>query len=472
MSKPVFITDMLQQLKSAYVELIDDATQFYVNFDDTQAVVIKETKKLKEANNQLATILSYKEKNGVYPKIKDQDDVDLYVKELNQIKETAQNRIAELSPIVDEGAKNRRKMLTKLAITIIDATIKEKDAGKFLTTMVLRAPDSKDRSRCPNNEKNRPLYTAALAVQLVAKLAQSNLIDNQFIKLHLPNWNELAEAGGNPDDTPQEILDYQFKVLQPIVFACLLQNMGSYSPEAEALYEGNRYRSVEEATRKKQIKTIYEKTLLYLKHGVGEPNAAHFDTDTAFEQECLRYRLVEEMLVNYNNPGHLLGNLIRVPMIYTSIILSTKQKFEYPSLFKAYDVISNAIKKGIVKKEVAEMLKTMVGRFPLGTGLYFISKETKMPERAVVTSLNPTVANNAIVKQLTKRQTQFDDTTQVEVSPDYNILFESARRASDFGADYFKKQFPDGFYWNPSSLWERDIDHAKFWRRDNNIKQN
>lgn len=472
MSKPLFITDVLQQLKAAYVELVDDATEFFEHFDEVQAVYIRENKKLTEAKQQLKTILNYKAKNGTYPKIKDQDDAAVYVEELNQIKAKAEALLTELSPKVLKGFEKRRKMLDKMATVIIDYTIKDKDAGKFLTTIVLRAPHGQDRSRCPNNEKHRPLYTAALAIQLVAKLAQHNLIDDKYIQLHLPNWQELDELVNPLEDVPEAIENYKKRVLFPIVYACLIQNLGSYSPAAEALYEGKRYRPVDEETRRAQIKTIYEKSLIFFKYGVGLPQLQDFETESEFEQERQRAQMVEDILVNYNNPAHLLGNLIRVPMIYTSFILSTKQKYEYQTIFKAFDVLTSAIKKNIVKKEVADTLKAMVGRFPLGTGIYFISKETKMPERGVVIALDPTSPNNAIVKQLTKRQVQFDDSTQVEVTPEYNLLFEPARKASDFGPAYFKKQFPDGFYWNPADLWERDIDHVKFWRRDNNVKQN
>lgn len=473
MSQPLFITDLLQQLKSEYVEVIDDATSFYSKFSELQGFFLREKEKLEEVNNQLKTILGYKQKNGNYPKIKDQADVEVYLSELNQIKKKADENIAQLWPKIQKGFEQRKTILDKLAGALVDAAVKERDAGKFLTTIVLRAPLSGDPSRCPNNEKNRPLYTSALTIQLVSQLAQKELLDNKFIQLNLPNWSQSNEQVTTSDDDDDEALEgYKANVLMPIVKACLLQSIGSYSPEAEALYKGNRYRQVDEKTRKSQAKAIYENTLTYLKWGLGKPNRNEFDDDSLFEKALQRHQIMEEILVNYSNPAHLLGNLIRVPMIYASFILSTKPKFDFPTMFKAYDVLSSAIDKKVVRKDVANILKKMVGRFPLGCGLYFISKETNLPERGVVTTLNPSAPNNAIVKQLTKRQVQFDDITQVEVTPAYNILYEAARSSSDFGPAYFKKQFPDGLYWNPGPLWERDIDHAKFWRRDNKVRKN
>ncbi|MDC2889373.1 hypothetical protein [Psychrosphaera algicola] len=56
-------------------------------------------------------------------------------------------------PKIQKGFEQRRTILDKLAGTLVDAAVKERDAGKFLTTIVLRAPLSGDPSRCPNNEK-------------------------------------------------------------------------------------------------------------------------------------------------------------------------------------------------------------------------------------------------------------------------------------------------------------------------------
>ena len=114
----------------------------------------------------------------------------------------------------------------------------------------------------------------------------------------------------------------------------------------------------------------------------------------------------------------------------------------------------------------------MVGLYPLGSGIFFIAKDSDLPERAVVTGLNPPEPSSAIVKQLTRKQVKFDDHTQVCAGKNSILSNRDARANSRFDAGYFKKQFPNGYFWNPAEVWELDLDHKQFWRRDNSIKKN
>ena len=170
--------------------------------------------------------------------------------------------------------------------------------------------------------------------------------------------------------------------------------------------------------------------------------------------------------------NHGIANILRIPMIYSSFMLSTKPRHEYPIVYKAYDVIKSGIDKNIVYVPYANEFLNMVGKFPLGTGLYFIAKDTGQPEKAVVTGLNPPDHTTAIAKQLTRRQIRFDEHSQSLITQQYNIIYEGARRRSDFGSEYFTKQYPNGYFWNPAESWELEIDHKTFWRRDNNLKSN
>ena len=95
-----------------------------------------------------------------------------------------------------------------------------------------------------------------------------------------------------------------------------------------------------------------------------------------------------------------------------------------------------------------------------------------MVENGVVGGLNPADPKSAIVKQTTKRQVKYEDHSQTQVSYDFNIINPKARKQSNFNEDYYKSQFPKGFYWNPAEDWEVDINPKTFWRRDNSIRRN
>ena len=465
-----FITDLLKSLKIKYQELLDDAMEFYQEYESLYGIYEKETQRIVEIDQQLSTIQKYKEKHGVYPQIKDHADAETYLDELSRLKNRAEHDLQQVKPAVVKGFERRKQMVHGISKSISSMMLADKDASQFITTMMLRAPLPNDHQRCPTNEKNKPIYIAALCVSLISRLIKYSSIENDYIVSRYPTKIEI-EYGVKEFD--QEQADrYIEEVLTPVITACLIHNIGSYSSEAEDIYQGNRYQVLEEEDRKLLIKAIHDNTDRYFKYGLGKPSYEDFDDPEKYQEELDKFSLTNEILEGYSQALDPIGNLLRLPMIYSSFMMSTKQQHDFRIAFKAYDILKSGIEKGVVNKDFGDEFLKMVGHYPLGTGIFFISKESKLPERAVVTGLNPPVPSSAIVKQLTRRQVKFDDHTQVCASKDYIISNEGARRSSDFGTEYYKKQFPNGFFWNPAEPWERDIDHKKFWRRDNSIKKN
>ena len=465
-----FITDLLKSLKVKYQQVLDDASDFYKEYDSLYGVYAKETKRISEIEQQLRTIETYKAKHGVYPQIKDHTNAETYIEELNRLKSKAADDLRKVEPEVFKGFERRNEMLNDISKRIAKMMITDKDASQFITTLILRAPLPADHMRCVSNEKNKPLYISALAASLIKRLAKQNALENDFIRTRFPV--KVAQEHGLEEYNNDDVTNYIDEVLMPVIIACLIHNIGSYSIDAENVYKGNRYRVLDEDDRKVLIKAIHDNTMNYLKYGLGKPNAAAIFDPEEFQQQSARYLLIDSIVRGYSKPQDSLGNILRVPMIYSSFMMSTKPDHDFRITYKAFDILKGGMEKGVIQQNVAHEFLKMVGHYPLGTGIFFISKETNLPERAVVSGLNPPNTTSAIVKQLTRRQVKFDDHTQVCASKGYIISNESARKASDFGPDYYKKQFPKGFFWNPSEPWERDIDHKKFWRRDNNIKNN
>lgn len=465
-----FITDVLKSLKIKYQALLDDADQFFLDYDALYGVYAKETNRIKEIQHQLSTIEAYKDENGVYPQIKDHADAATYLDELARLRQRAEHDLQLVEPEVLKGFERRREMLKDISKDIANLMLTDKDASQFIATMMLRAPMPNDHLRCATNEKNKPIYIAALSACLLKRLVKSGVLDNEYIVSRFPNKTEIDN--GIKEYDQQQAVKYIDDVLIPVISASLIHNIGSYSPEAQTIYQGNRYQTLEPEKSQRLIAAIHDNTDKYLNYGLGEPHVSHYNDPEKYQQEIDKFALSQAILNGYSQALDPIGNLLRVPMIYSSFLLSTKQKYDFKVCFKAFDILKSGINKSVVHKEIGTEFLKMVGRYPLGTGIFFISKETKLPERAVVTRLNPPMPSSAIVKQLTRRQIKFDDHTQVCASKDFIISNEQARRHSDFGTEYYKKQFPKGFFWNPSEPWERDIDHKKFWRRDNNIKSN
>ncbi len=471
MPQPQFVTELLKILKTKYRVILDDAVIFFEQYETVHGVYEKEIKRFEEAEHQLKTISSYKKKHGVLPQIKGHDNAESYLVELATIKQKAQMEIDKLEPTVFHGFEKRQALLIDVSSSIAKALINERDASQFIATMMLQAPLPADNNRCVVNEKTKPIYISAMVVSLLTKLINDGELDNEYITSRVPpmvpneKYPELLEYAED------ELDDYIAEVLNPIIIAALIHNIGSYCPEAEEIYQGNRYQVLDEEKRKVLIKTITQHTKNYLNLGLGKPRSDML-SDEQYNIEMDKFELTESIINNYAKSQSPMGNLLRIPMIYSSFMLSTKLQHDFRFIFKAYDIIKSGIEKSVIYPPYAESFLRMVGKYPLGAGISFISKETNFPERAVVSALNPPDPLTPVVKQLTRRQINFDDHTQVAVSQDYIISNSTARENSDFDHSYYQKQFPNGYFWNPCEPWEVNIDHQKFWRRDNKIKFN
>ena len=103
MSQALFITDLLKELRSQYLDFLEDAIKFFKEYDGLYGVYAKKTAKIDEVDEQLATINNYKEKHGVYPNIKDQPDCETYINELMKVREKNEFEISSIiKPIILE----------------------------------------------------------------------------------------------------------------------------------------------------------------------------------------------------------------------------------------------------------------------------------------------------------------------------------------------------------------------------------
>ena len=60
MSQALFITDLLKELRSQYLDFLEDAIKFFKEYDGLYGVYAKKTAKISEVDEQLATIAAYK----------------------------------------------------------------------------------------------------------------------------------------------------------------------------------------------------------------------------------------------------------------------------------------------------------------------------------------------------------------------------------------------------------------------------
>ena len=339
--------------------------------------------------------------------------------------------------------------------------------------MSLSTPLSEEKARCAINEKSKPVFIAALTVLLFDEIRQHQgftsgyLADNVSEIFSGVNQGLLNKKLADlPDDTKMR---YREELLKPVAKAAVLQSIGSYSTEAAEIYQGDRFRVLPIEERNRLIDIINQKTLGYIKQGIGIPSRA-FDTIEekkhykAYEAAKLQFTL--KLVQNKNDKNNELSDLLRIPVVYTSFILSTKEDFDYQRCYDAYDVIDQGVEKQDYNGNFGQLFLSIVGKFPIGSGLLFISKINGQIERAMVSSIYPENPYEPICKQITKGQVQAMTQSEVVISLETNLYFETARKNSEYDEDYFQSRYQGVYVWNANELWEVQIHAKTFWKKD------
>ena len=129
--------------------------------------------------------------------------------------------------------------------------------------------------------------------------------------------------------------------------AAILQDIGNYHPDAQQIMYGvdgkqDCYRTLNVEERKSLLQINYRETLKYLLNGIGISmylGNSKTERDIFNKVETNKLRFVKELLKSSVNPKLGIGNLLKIPQIYTSIVLSTKASYNYKLLPKVYQAL-------------------------------------------------------------------------------------------------------------------------------------
>ncbi len=480
---PIMASEVSQKItdyKQNHQLLVEESITFFTSYLQQMEQLGEFKRTLTLYKRQIATIENYKKKHGKLPQIKGQKSAAKFLTSLN-IK--CDNLVREYKALIkDIGDKRtaRQNALDELADDMIDLLGSKKIFSQFLGTISLSTPLPDEKIRCLRNEKYKPIYIAALVVALFDDVRRNHQFENRYLKTKLhtifgDNNAKYMTAEDEPELDPQIKMDYREEVLKPIAKAALLQSIGSYSPEVEAIFGGDRYRQLDESQRNNLIDLMHQKSLDYLKVGIGLPISPQGSAEDkkafiSYESEKLRFMLA--FLDSQFNKSHELDDLLRLPMVYSSFIVSTKPEYDYHVIYQAYDFIEAGIEDKQYNEKFARLFLAMVGKFPVGSGIYFVSKETEAIEKAIVSSLYPAKTDEPLCKQITRQQSQSLSQTEVIVSRDSNIFYEDVRKATGYEEDYFTRRFQNDFTFNANELWEVQIPAMTFWKKIGKPKHN
>ena len=245
------------------------------------------------------------------------------------------------------------------------------------------------------HQRLKPLYKAVLLLRLVDKLVQDETTSHPYLSLYRPSLSRM-----NGDKYWQEKWETELAI--PLISSALLQDIGLQHNDAQTILVGeerelDEFRLLDDSQRKQLLKLNYLHTMNYLKRGLGQPAYEGGDTEEQHRFDKVheaanqfREKLMYDAFVSKTG----LGELLKVPQIYVSIILSTKHDYTRKELAKGYLLIEQLAKKGGLNSKLAEAFMQIVGFFPQGFGVTFIpvnerGEEKKQFEYAIVNQLNP-----------------------------------------------------------------------------------
>jgi hypothetical protein len=307
------------------------------------------------------------------------------------------------------------------------------NSAKVLGTLQLLSP-GEGAKLAQKNQKFKPVYKGVIALRLLDKLLLDKKISNHYI-------NKRYQEKMRYSEQQEDLTLFQRDVAIPLLIAAIFQDVGLIHPKAQLILKGedgtlDEFRVLGKEDRLSLLKINHEKSLDFITHGLGmeqyignsKQERATFDRN---EKEKLFF--TRALLINALKPRLGVGNLIKAPQIYASVIFSSKQSYNFMDLPKAGLVIARSAEAGVISKVIADSLLSIVGHFPQGYGITYIPKDDDMRdmeryEYAIVTELNPADPYIPRCRVATRNLTFISGGHTNSVNMENNLYFSAARK--------------------------------------------
>lgn len=320
-----------------------------------------------------------------------------------------------------------------------------KKSAELLGTIQLLSPTEGSKV-ATINERYKPLYRAILSLRLLDQVCLSTFSPGTYLAQKLDkisdyNYLELRR------ENRTAYLEFVEHVKIPLLMAAILQDIGNYHPDAQKIMQGSdgkkdifRALSVEDRTALLQIN--YRETIKYLINGIGvltyNGNSKE-ERDVFNIVETNKLRFAKELLKGSIHPKMGIGNILKIPQIYTSIILSTKQNYNYKLLPKVYQALYQNAERGNCSRSVVDSLYQITGDFPQGFGVIYIPSDTEQNARyeyAIVTQLYPDKHNEPKCRIATRQLSFIGHGHDLVVKQSNNLYYvETAKEFSSINKE-------------------------------------
>jgi hypothetical protein len=306
-------------------------------------------------------------------------------------------------------------------------------SAKLLGTLQLLSP-GEGVNRPIQNQRLKPIYRGVLAIRLLDKLLNDGQINTQYIKERYQTDLRYPEKMGN-------LTLFQREVAVPVIMSSLFQDIGSLHPKAQLILKGedgtlDQFRVLGKEDRLALLRINHEQTLNFINFGLGVNRYVGNSKEERNEfdnSESKRLQFVRTLLKSALKPKLGLGNLIKAPQIYASIIFSSKENHNFFDLPKAMLIVAKAAERDAISKVVADSLLSIVGHFPQGYGITYIPKDSDRKEAdryeyAIVTGLNPEDPFVPTCRVATRNLTFIASGQVISIDKGSNLYFATTKK--------------------------------------------
>ncbi|TWX74130.1 hypothetical protein [Colwellia sp. C1TZA3] len=316
----------------------------------------------------------------------------------------------------------------------------KRKSAELLGTIQLLLPTEGSKVAV-ENERSKPLYRAVLALRLLDQACLKNpssadALTQELADIVAVDFNELRNGSA------EAFRQFADDVKIPVIMAAILQDIGHYHPKAQNIIKGldgklDHFRTLQVAERKALLQINYRETTKYLLNGIG---AVNYLGDSVAEREAFAstqiktLRFVKQLLMSSVQPKLGVGNLLKIPQIYTSIVLSTKDNYNYKLLPRVYQVLYKNAERGRCSRSVVDALYQITGDFPQGFGVIYMPNDVYQEARyeyAIVTQLYPDKPNEPKCRVTSRHLTFIGHGHDLVVKKSNNLYFvETAQNFS------------------------------------------
>jgi hypothetical protein len=313
-------------------------------------------------------------------------------------------------------------------------------SARLLGTIQLLNP-TEGKQVAESNDRSKQLYKAVLCLRLFDELYSNNMIDDPYIVKALDNMapSQYKAFINNEDDAYKEFAE---TIKIPLIMIALLQDIGNHHPIAKTILYGetltaNPYRVLDQENRRKLLQTNYTQTMKYISQGIGTGKYignSKVERDIFDKKEQQKIVFMQSILKRWANSQDVMGNLLKVPQVYTSIVLSTKENFDYRLLPKVYQILKMNVERGHCRADVVDLHYKITGMFPMGYGITYIPKDSSgQPlerfEYAIVTRLYPDNAEIPECRVATRSLTYISRGQDIRIEKSCNLYFPNTAKS-------------------------------------------